>query len=126
MLQNWQEKFDNANAGFLKPRDMFFLPWATAFAGLFFAYAIPWVRSRIGKWQSKRLKFQEIEDQQLQTEQLAKKKQSGRKYHDLETAITFFSNKAKRIDALDIDEDEKEMLQMKLQEKKERAMEQYV
>jgi hypothetical protein len=43
-------------------------------------------------------------------------------YNDLESAIEHFSFKAKRIQNLDIDEDEKEMLLMKLQEKKEQAV----
>ena len=47
-------------------------------------------------------------------------------YCDLETAITFFASKKSRIENLDIDEDEKELLLIRLQEKKENALEQLI
>jgi hypothetical protein len=47
-------------------------------------------------------------------------------YHDLESAILFFNEKKEKIDQLPINEDEKEMLLMKLQEKRERILDELI
>ncbi len=47
-------------------------------------------------------------------------------YHDLESAILYFNGKAQKIDKLPINEDEKEMLLIKLQEKRERILDEFI
>ncbi len=53
-------------------------------------------------------------------------KAPGPDYHDLESAIMYFNGKAQKIDELPINEDEKEMLLIKLQEKRERVLDDFI
>ena len=140
--ERWMESYVAANSGFLRPRDTYFLPWFTGLLGFGFVQFASWSRQFRKSWSEssknrqkskavrERQQREEAERERQQKERNARRRLEAEKntpeYSDLETAISFFSKKAKKINELDIDEDEKEMLLIKLQEKKEQAMEEYV
>jgi hypothetical protein len=126
ILNQWKDSYVKAHAGLVKPRDLFFLPWLLGFGGLGFAFFKDWVSQKLNRRNKELELLQQVEDQQREAELASQLKTRNSNYHDLESALVYYSKRAQRIEGLDLDEDEKEMLLMRLQEKKETAMEQYV
>lgn len=144
-IEDWREIYAEANSGFFRPQDIFFLPWFLGLGGLFFGAATSACRQllhlipkflRLRQQRQQKRRAEELQKRQLEDSDRERREAEIQRqqelernrppYNDLKSALTYFAEHASEIDSLPIDDDEKELLQMKLQAKKESVLEEYV